>query len=250
MKKEDLLIVYFVFICIIICACNRTQSAQDVYKETMIQEKSNENTQKNIEIEDTEKNGWLTGFVSLDKNYLYEDEIAIMWDTLIEENIKVKVLDAFYSDSAEAGGDYFKTSKVMQRMIEYSRNKNQKYLFTKVKIENISEQTISYCVGNIKPYVCKEKKDSVEVCTINVGEPAFDDSEDEEGIYYYFISILPKEQRTFTIAFIVDEDLLVNNIEDIYIEPSMDFLNFDEKGKFTGVGATFKLLHIPTIRKI
>ena len=251
MRKKGFLIIFFIFTCEILYACNRTQSAQDVYKEaigqkeTDIQQEKTQDMQKNSEDEEIEE-----AWAHISTNYISENEseMNISYKYEWKEDLKVRVLDAFYSDSVEAGGEYFKISENFHQSIERTSDiadEKKKYLFMKVEVENISKEPASYSVRKITPHVCKIDENTMDVSNIMVDtEMAFDGTEDIDGGWdYYFIYLQPGEIRTFTAGFIVYKDLLIENIENVYISASMGFLQFDKGDNY--VTGDFKLLHIP-----
>lgn len=254
MYKKMFSIILSIFCCIFISACDRTQSAQDAYKETNGQEKTNEqketNGQEEFDLEKSEKSAYEPLWDTLSNNYLYEDEVMVWSDMETIDDIKVKVLDAFYSDSAQAGGEYFGTSENLKALFQdSSKTINTTYLFIKVEIENTSEKNVQYCTANITPFACKIGKKDSEICFLDTAlEQVFDASEDEGGDYYYILFLQPKEKRTFTVCCIVLEDELTENIDNIYINPGKGVANFDVENRAGFINGNFKLLHIP-VRK-
>lgn len=240
--------IFFSFSCCSVCGCDRTQSSQDVYKEI-------DSHKENIVIDtetDTQKMDEVK-WISLSTDYLFEDEVTVAYKFWKKDDLKVRVLDAFYADLPEAGGEYFITSEWQQHIAKWCENECTNALFIDIEIENIGDIPISYCVADIEPYACKlnRNNDNVEVCEINVtNELAYDGSEDVDGgLDYYYIYLQPQEKRTFRVCFLVYPEILTENKDNIYIDASTGFLDVSENGNPNPSGIGFKLLHIP-VREI
>ena len=239
--------IFFSFACCSVCGCDRTQSAQDVYKEK-------DSHKENIVIDtetDTQQMDDVR-WISLSTDYLFEDEVTVAYEFWKVDDLRVKVLDSFYTDSLENVEEYFKTSKQMQEIESLSdglSNKSMNYFFVDIEIENISSKLITYCVANIEPYVCKKKQEYVDVFEINVcGELAYNIGEDGDN-YYYYITLQPGERKRFIVGYKVYKDLLIENKDNVYIDASPEFLDVSENGNPNPSGIGFKLLHIP-VREI
>ena len=111
MNRKTHIIIIWGIICGSVIGCNRTQSAQDVYKEK-------DSHKENIVIDtetDTQKMDEVK-WISLSTDYLFEDEVTVAYKFWKKDDLKVRVLDAFYADLPEAGGEYFITSEWQQHI--------------------------------------------------------------------------------------------------------------------------------------